>query len=84
MTSLFRKRMSTALRWRAGRSMVFAARSKARLRGGARIAEGKVQIAQSEWDRCIELGRDHLQSGGRAVRSGSPFTSFEPGILLSA
>ena len=43
-----------------------------------RIAQRKSQIAESEWDRCLLLGREYLVNRPGVVRDGSPFASFKP------
>ena len=43
-----------------------------------RIARRKVEIAEAEWDRCVQMGRECLQRAPRRWRSGSPLRSHTP------
>ena len=43
-----------------------------------RIEERKSKIAESEWERCLALGRLAVHDRPGSVRDGSPFALFKP------
>jgi len=43
-----------------------------------RIAERKAEIDEAEWERCLALGREYVQTRPGVVRDGSPFKSALP------